>query len=174
MVNNLNELSEIQKALIKYAYFKAKAEMIFSMFPRINSSRDKDDESFRWRYSENNAILSKQELLMKKLVMLAESLEKSKQNKEETNVAKITSELSELEILLNQIKPEAERAIEENNAFEGYQIYFGDLKYDLESIIKNFNYATDEERKEILKYYTNEGNKFGIETKTESPAVFGE
>ena len=80
-----------------FSYFKDKADEIISNMPRINSSRDKDDECYRWRFASNEALVYELKLMNHKINSFKQEIQDRKHNK-------MLSKAIELDALLKSYK----------------------------------------------------------------------
>lgn len=166
----LKNLTEKQKSLLCYAYFKAKSAMIADGFSWINSSREKEDEIYRWRFAENKMLYHESDLLKFRLQYLQSEIEKYEKSgdkqKLEENIISFGATKEQLEKQL----ADNERIKTENEMFLTYEISFYDLDLDFDGIVDYLNKVSEDEKRKILAVYKGESKRFNIKINEESPA----
>lgn len=171
-MKDLKDLTNEQKSLLMYVFFKVKAATITSNFPRINSSREKDNEIYRWRFAYNNMLLYESDLLIFKLNYLKSQIENFIKKDDIKNYNACMIELEETQSKLEKVIKDRERIIAENKSFLSYDISFNDLNLDFDGVVEYLGH-TPEEKNKTMKAFKDEGKTFYIKTNNEDPETFG-
>lgn len=166
---NFETMTDIEKSLFMFSYLKDKANEIISNMPRINSSRDKDEECYRWRFANNEALVYELELMNHKINSFKQEIQDRKHNK-------MLSKAMELDALLkdyNALKEETNRAVEERIMFADYKINFDDLTLNIAGLEIIFDKLPKEQQERIIKGFYDFGKVYKVFNES-TPKQLGE
>ena len=162
--------NENQKKAFMLAYFMAKADEIITNIREIKSSREKDDQCFRWRYAINKADLYDFELMQSRILELTQQIKRADIN--DSKFIKLAAELDRLSNEYDKKTKEIAGIREELKRTEAYDIDLNDLSLFFEKIVELYK-KFDEDLKEMISiYYMQTINCYSIEENNQS--VFGQ
>lgn len=166
---DLNNLSDVQKHMLMFSYFRIKSEEIANQFPSISSSRDKDIETYRWRFASNQTIFNKLKMLEKQIQILSDKIEREKDNADQSDLNMLVRVYWANSEDYENLSFELDRIESEKRSFIDYGIDLSDLDIGFDEIIKKIKNMSADEQESVIRGYKNLGKSFGIETIPSKP-----
>ena len=172
-----------RKQLFEFTELVSRSERISAEYPRVISSRDKEELSAVWAYSENKRVLIEIAFLETKMAILQNRINKliAKKQLDESEQTKLQNYHSDFMFaqmqVLNLQKHRSKEEIERiNEAIKHYVNDASGLDLSLEEIKKFIASLSTEEKKKFISNYANAGERFMIFTGSEltSAQSFGE
>lgn len=168
--------------LMRLTYLSMTGESLLYNFSTLGSSRDKDDELYRWRYAVNSATLQEAYMYQKKAAKIQEIMSKIEELKSTDKVA-YESKKGELESLKTQrdeAKAEFYKGIahydeikHQNKQIEGYGISLSDINLSLEDIMMLVKSLVSPGKEAFWSKYFDFAKKFEIKREQAVPTNVG-
>ena len=183
--------SELSKAdgdqnrqrLFEYAELVERCERISAEYPRVVSSRDKEELAAEWAYAENKRVLMEISFLESKMAVLQNRINKlsTKKQLDDAEYAKLQKYHSEYMFaemqVINLQKHRTKKEIANiNRAIKAYANNKEGLDLSFEDIKKHIAGLPRDEKKKFISNYADAGERFMILTETELMSIkaFGE
>lgn len=160
-------------------YLRMREEAILYGLPRIGSSRDKEEEVYKWRYATNKATWHEMCLLQRKAVVLQDRIDEIEKLKNRNQVAYEAQAGKLAKLKEERDHAKAEFYTNANKYAEIYQqckhietldIDLRDLKLSATDIMEFEKQLNDEERAIFWKKYFDFADKFTAGPKSGAPS----
>lgn len=173
--------SRNERELLEYLYLDVKSASILESLPRIGSSRDKDEEIYRWRYAEDKKTLLAWPLMQRRAASLDMKIKKLQdlERVDGEKFAKILPELEKMKMERDILKAEYygiiakyDEIVKRCKTIEDLNIYLNDLQLKADDILKVIKDLSEEELAIFWKSYFESKEKF-IGSETPVPTYVG-
>ena len=165
-LSNLGD--ETLKSLFMYAYYKVKSAMIMDRFHKISSSRGKDEECFRWRFAENEALLHETQLFSHKVEYLKNKIAELSQKNHD--VTALVIGLDSAKENYDRHFHDIQRIAQEKNELVGYDIDFSDLDLDFQGVKKAFEAMDSEYQQKVMACFAGSASNYDISLSSLQPS----
>ncbi len=156
----LNLGDETLESLFMYAYYKVKSAMIMDRFHKISSSRGKDEECYRWRFAENEALLHETQLFAHKVEYLRNKIVELSEKKQD--VTALVIGLDAAKENYDRHFRDIQRIASEKTEFIGYDIDFSDLDLDFQGVKKTFEAMDKESQQKVMACFAGSASNYDI------------
>ena len=147
----------VLKKVFANAFYNAKADEIFMNLKTINSSREKDEEVFRWRYAINLSIITEADLLGIMIENFAKIFDDKTKSREE--IKKLNNELGHYCEYYKSKLDEKESFERQNKEIKSYGIVVQDIDLDFDKMVQVYNSASEEFKFDNLNEKNNKMDK---------------
>jgi len=151
-----DEMTDIEKKLFLHSYFAIKSHMISQNFAQIRSSRDKDEECYRWRYADNEMLFYETDLIKHRLDAMNNS---QKTEKPEGKEAEFYNSL--VQSYQKHIS-DIDRIKSERATFSNWGIDLSDLQIDFVAARKLYMQMPEPYQNMVESSYYGNGWLYGI------------
>lgn len=168
--------------LMKLTYLQMLTSAILYNMSTIGSSRDKDDELYRWRYAANSAALYETFMYQKKAAKIERKMGEIQELKN-SDKAEYEARLPELEALKQErdlVKAifytkiaDYDKLKNFNDQIKGYGINFSDIDLSIEEILKLVKTFVSPGKENFWSKYIENEKKFSIANIKATPANVG-
>lgn len=183
-VLDFDNMSDDEKSLFMYAYYKVKQDLIYEEWNHMKGSRDRDNELYRWRYAGNEIGFHQTPLLKSKIEFLKKSFERclKQSGNDADNIKKANKITQELDSLIWSYETglsDVARVERERAELATFGLELRDLCLDFNGVKSIFETMEEDIKEKILSEYNSAGIfyniiKLEILKKTPKGSTFGE